>query len=89
MALGAARSSVYGLVLKEASRLTAIGLIAGLICSVAGASLMRKLLFGIEAWDAPTLVAVAVSLSAFAMLASYIPARRAATVNPVEALHAE
>lgn len=89
MALGAARASVYSLVLKEAGRLTAIGVVAGLICSVAGARLMRKLLFGIEAWDAPTLVAVAVALAAFATLASYIPARRAASVNPVEALRAE
>jgi ABC-type lipoprotein release transport system permease subunit len=50
---------------------------------------MRKLLFGTQAWDAPTLAAVAVSLAVFAMLASYIPARRAASVNPVEALRAE
>lgn len=89
IALGAARGSVYSLVLKEAGRLTAIGVVAGLICSVAGGSLMRKLLFGIEAWDVSTLVAVAVCLAVFATLASYIPARRAASVNPVEALRAE
>ncbi|HEY2466534.1 MAG TPA: ABC transporter permease [Terracidiphilus sp.] len=89
MALGAARGSVYSLVLKEAGRLIAIGVVAGLVCSVAGASLIRKLLFGIEAWDVPTLFAVAVSLAAFATLASYIPARRAAGLNPVDALRAE
>jgi predicted permease len=89
MALGAARSSVYSLVLREAGRLTVIGIVAGLLASVAGATLMRKLLFGTQAWDAPTLAAVAVSLAVFAMLASYIPARRAASVNPVEALRAE
>jgi ABC-type lipoprotein release transport system permease subunit len=55
-----------------------------------GASLlMRKLLFGVAAWDAPTLIGVAAVLSFFVLLASYIPARRAARVNPTEALRAE
>jgi macrolide transport system ATP-binding/permease protein len=89
MALGAARGSVYSLVLREAGRLTAIGIVAGLLCSVAGATLMRKLLFGTQPWDAPTLCVVAVSLTIFAMLASFIPARRAASVNPVDALRTE
>jgi ABC-type lipoprotein release transport system permease subunit len=51
--------------------------------------LMRKLLFGVEAWDASTLVAVATLLAVSALLASYFPARRAASVNPTEALRAE
>jgi len=50
---------------------------------------MRSLLFGVSAWDAPTLVAVAGVLGSAAMVASYLPARRAAAVNPVEALRAE
>jgi macrolide transport system ATP-binding/permease protein len=50
---------------------------------------MRKLLFGTQAWDAPTFVCVAVVLGASALLASYIPAHRAASVNPVDALRAE
>jgi macrolide transport system ATP-binding/permease protein len=89
MALGAARGAVYGLVLREAGRLTAIGIVAGLLCSVASATLMRKLLFGTQPWDAPTLGVVAVALTIFAMLASFIPARRAASVNPVDALRTE
>jgi predicted permease len=89
MALGAQRGTVYGLVLKEAGWLTAAGIGAGLVCSVAMATLMRSLLFGTQAWDAMTLVAVAAVLAVFALLASYIPARRAASVNPVEALRAE
>jgi macrolide transport system ATP-binding/permease protein len=89
MALGARRSSVFRLILKEAAWLVAAGIIVGLICSVAAATLMRKLLFGTQAWDAPTFVCVAVVLGASALLASYIPAHRAASVNPVDALRAE
>jgi macrolide transport system ATP-binding/permease protein len=89
MALGAQRSSVYQLILKEATWLTALGIAAGILCSLAAAALMRKLLFGVRSWDIPTLISVAVVLALCALLASYIPARRAASVNPVEALRAE
>jgi ABC-type antimicrobial peptide transport system permease subunit len=89
MALGAQRSSVYQLIMGEAGRLMAIGILAGAICSVIAATLMRKLLFGTAPWDAGTLIGVAMVLAVSALLASYIPARRAASVNPVEALRAE
>ena len=89
MALGAQKSSVYGMILKEAGWLTGVGIFAGLVCSIAVATLMRKVLFGIRSWDMPTLVAVAVVLGVSALFASYFPARRAASVNPVEALRAE
>ena len=89
MALGAQRSSVYELVLKEAGRLIAVGIVVGLAGSVASAMLMRKLLFGVQAWDAGTLAGVALLLAVSALMASFIPARRAAAVNPVEALRAE
>jgi macrolide transport system ATP-binding/permease protein len=89
MALGAQRSSLFRLVLKEAAWLVAVGIFAGLGCSVAAATLMRKLLFGTQAWDVPTLACIALVLGVSALLASYIPARRAASVNPVDALRAE
>ena len=56
--------------------------------AIGAASLMRDLLFGVQSWDLPTLIFVIVLLSASALLASYVPARRAASVNPVEALRA-
>ena len=89
MALGAQRSSVYQLILKEATWLIALGIVAGLAGSLAVTTLMGKLLFGVHSWDVPTLAAVAVLLGLSALFASYIPARRAASVNPVEALRAE
>jgi predicted permease len=89
MALGAQKSAVYKLVLGEAGRLIGIGVVLGLAGSVGAAMLMGKLLFGVQAWDVETLVGVAVVLGISAMLASYIPARRAASVNPTEALRAE
>jgi predicted permease len=89
MALGAPRSSVYRMILKEAASLTAIGVFLGLLCSTGAATFLRNLLFGTQPWDAATLAIVAVVLAASALIASFIPARRAAGVNPVEALRAE
>jgi predicted permease len=89
MALGAQKSSVYELVLTEAGKLIVVGVVLGLAGSVGVAMLMGKLLFRVQAWDAGTLIGVAFVLGISALLASYIPARRAASVNPTEALRAE
>jgi predicted permease len=89
MALGAQRSAVYRLVLNEAGRLIALGVVVGLACAVGAATLMRKVLFGVQAWDAGTLAVVALVLASAALLASYFPARRAASVSPTDALRAE
>jgi predicted permease len=89
MALGAQRGSVYRMIFNEAGRLIVIGVSFGLAGSVGSAMLMRKLLFGVAPWDAPTLAGVAFVLAVASLLASYIPARRAASVSPVEALRTE
>ena len=89
MALGAQRSAVYRLILREAGWLAVIGIGAGIVCSLATTLLLRKLLFQVQSWDLSTLVAVAIVLAGSALLASWIPAHRAASVNPTDALHAE
>jgi macrolide transport system ATP-binding/permease protein len=89
MALGAQQSSVYRLILSEAGRLTSIGILIGLACAIGAAAAMQAVLFGVRSWDIPTLFAVAVILTAAALVASFVPARRAATVDPVVALRAE
>jgi ABC-type antimicrobial peptide transport system permease subunit len=89
MALGAQRSSVYGLVLRQAGWLTLCGLVIGLVCSIGAAVSLQKLLYGVQAWDAITLSGVAVLLGAVSMVASCLPAHRAASLNPTEALRME
>jgi len=89
MALGAQRTAVYRLILKEAALLIAVGVAIGIAGSVAATLPIRKLLFGVRAWDAPTLFGVAIVLAGAAFTASFIPARRAASVSPTEALRSE
>jgi predicted permease len=89
MALGAQRGSVYKLVLRQAGWLTGTGLTIGLICSIGASLSIRSLLFGVQAWDAVTLVCVATLLAVASIAAAFIPARRAASVDPMQALRAE
>jgi macrolide transport system ATP-binding/permease protein len=89
MALGAQRGSVYQLILREGARLAAWGIGTGIVSALIVTILLRNLLFGVQSWDVATFAAVAVLLATAALLASYIPAKRAASINPVEALRAE
>jgi macrolide transport system ATP-binding/permease protein len=89
MALGAARGSVHRLILREAGALIIGGVALGMVCSIGAAGLMQGLLFGVRPYDEPTLAITGVILGASALLASYVPARRAASVSPMEALRAD
>lgn len=89
VALGAQRKDVLRLILGEGARLTAIGLAIGVALSFAATRLISSLLFGVTATDPLTFVAVAVILCGVALLASYIPARRAMRFDPTEALRYE
>jgi ABC-type antimicrobial peptide transport system permease subunit len=89
VAMGAPRAAVYRLVMGEAARVVAFGLVLGTLAAVGSARLIQALLFATNPWDAPTLAGVAMLLAAASLLASYIPARRAAAVNPIDALRVE
>jgi macrolide transport system ATP-binding/permease protein len=89
MALGAQRSTVYKMVMRQAAWITLAGISIGLVCAVGASMLMGKLLFGVQAWDAATLATVAVVLGSASLAATFLPAYRAASVNPTEALRAE
>lgn len=89
MALGAQRVNIYSLVMGEATWLAAVGVVMGTCCSLAASLLLRSMLFGVTSWDLRTIASVALVLAAAGLLASYVPSRRAASINPTEALRAE
>jgi ABC-type antimicrobial peptide transport system permease subunit len=89
MALGAKKSELAWMFVRSALVLTGIGTALGLVSATALMRLMRTLLFGISPLDPITFAAVPIALIAAAALASYLPARRTASINPVEALRAE
>jgi predicted permease len=89
MALGAARRDVNRLVLREGVPLILMGLALGLVAALGLTRLMAALLFGVSPMDPVTFALVSVTLAAIALLASYLPARRAAGMDPTEALRWE
>jgi putative ABC transport system permease protein len=89
VALGASRSNVLSMILREAGLLVSIGITAGIVLALAGGSAAGALLFGLEPYDPLTLAFAAALLSAVAIAASYFPARAAARIDPMVALRIE
>jgi predicted permease len=86
MALGAQRSTVLNLVVGQGLKLTALGLVVGMIGAVLGLRVLSSLLFDVSTYDPVTFLGVSVALTVTAALASYIPARRATRIDPMTAL---
>jgi len=89
VALGASSSNIFGLILGQSLRLVLTGLAIGVIASLCLARLLTQFLFGVAATDPFTFLAVSALLTCVALLAGFIPARRAASLNPVTALRVE
>jgi ABC-type antimicrobial peptide transport system permease subunit len=86
MALGAGRAEVLHLMMGSGTKLVVIGLGSGLVVSVGALQLLRHLLFGVNALDPLAFLLVAIFLGSAGLLACYIPARRAASIEPMRAL---
>jgi putative ABC transport system permease protein len=89
LALGAQKNDVLRLVIKQGMKLSVIGIVIGLVASLALTRLINSLLYGVSPTDLPTFAGIALLLSLVALLACWIPARRATKVDPLIALRHE
>ena len=89
VALGADRGQVTGMVLWQGARIVIIGVVVGLAGALGAAQLIRSQLYSQSGIDPVTFIGVPLILAAVALLATYLPARRAATVDPIQALKYE
>jgi predicted permease len=89
MAVGATRGAILRVVLGKAAKLVSIGICLGLVGAVLLARVIASLLYGVKPFDVATLASVSILLASVVLLASFVPARRASKVNPMESLRYE
>ncbi len=89
MSLGAEANDIFRLIVAQAAKLVVIGLTAGVLFSLAGTRIMTSLLYGITATDPVTFAAICALIGVVALLASWLPARRATRVDPLVAIHSD
>jgi ABC-type antimicrobial peptide transport system permease subunit len=89
MALGAEAVTVQRMVVLQGARITGLGVVIGLAAAWLLTGFLESLLFGVGSLDVPTFAAMAAVMLAVALLASYLPARRASLVDPMRALRVE
>jgi ABC-type antimicrobial peptide transport system permease subunit len=89
MALGAEAKRVRRMVVAQGARIAALGVLAGALIAVAATRALDSLLYGVGALDLATFLAMSMAMIAVALLASYLPARRASSVDPIEALRTD
>jgi ABC-type antimicrobial peptide transport system permease subunit len=88
-ALGAQRKTILWMVLREAIELALLGVVLGIPCSLAANRLIASMLFGVSSGDFPTILAVSLLLFTMALLAAYLPGRRASAIDAMVALRYE
>jgi putative ABC transport system permease protein len=89
MALGAAQSNIFRLIVGQAMAFVGVSLALGLIGAFGATRLLKSLLYGVGAWDPITFIAIVFLISVVAFLAAWLPARRATLVDPIQALRTE
>jgi len=89
IALGAQRTQIFVMILQQASRVALIGIVLGLIVAFGATRLMTRFLYGVQPADPMTFGAVSLLLGFVALLACYVPARRAMKLDPMVALRCE
>jgi ABC-type antimicrobial peptide transport system permease subunit len=89
MALGAHRRDVFALIMRQGAVQTALAVVVGLVLALAAGRILAQILYQVSPSDPVALLASSVTLASAALLACFLPARRAARINPVEAMRAE